>query len=208
MYCFSVRQPVDNFDMCCHYFFTRLFNIPSSVPRHCGFKVKQESPLAWTQEAYRKPRSNCSLCRGGVYPISGRGGYPVSGLGEGGYPISGLGGTPSQVLGGYPLPGLGGTLSQVWGVPHSDLVGGTPGTPLSRPRMGTPHLDLGWGTLPLARPGMGYPLTWDGVPPLRPDWGPPPTRDVNWQTNWKQYLPPILRMRAVKIEHPPLSRHF
>ena len=41
--------------------------------------ARQESPPAWTQEAYRPPRSKCSLCwsvswwgRGGGYPIQSK----------------------------------------------------------------------------------------------------------------------------------------
>ena len=71
-----------------------------------------------------------------------------------------------------------------------------------------PHLDLGWG-YPLSRPVMGVPppvQTWDGIPhPIldlrwgspHPQDGVPPNRDVNWQTSWKDYLPPTLRMRGV-----------
>ena len=121
-----------------------------------------------------------------------RGGYPSPG--PGGYPVPGLEGTLSQVW-GYPIPGPGG------GVPHPDLVGGYPRYPHLQTWDGVPPppcLDLGWGTPPArpgmgypppARPGMGYPPARLGMGyPPRPDWGTP--RDVNWQTNWKQYLPP------------------
>ena len=74
--------------------------------------------------------------------------------------------------GGDPVPGLG-------GIPSLPGQGGYPryhppiqtwdGVPPPRP-------DLGWGTPPQARPGMGYPpgQTWDGVTP-QPDlgWGTP-----------------------------------
>ena len=154
----------------------------------------QESPPAWTQEAYRPPRSKCSLWRGG---------YPN----PGGYPIPGLGGTPCQVWEGYPMRGLGGTLCQVWGgVPHPSS-GGVPcpmlgGTPSQVQVWGVPHPDLVVGGTPSwpgggypryppppARPGMGYPpgqtwygvppgQTWDGVPPPGQTWDgvPPPAR--------------------------------
>ena len=83
-----------------------------------------------------------------------------------------------------------------WGTPHHPDLDGVPPTP----GMGIPH----------PRPGMEYP------PPSRPGWGTPP--DLRWGTAhhpdldgvpppppemltdrhlWKQYLPVILRMRAV-----------
>ena len=154
---------------------------------------QQESPPAWTQEAYRPSCSKCSLCRwgGGGYPIQlWWGGYPIqswlgsipSRPGWGGYP------TPSSHGGGRypgtPWPGLdgGGVPHPVMGYPphhldlaggyphHPDLARGTPGTlPPSRPGMGyPPPSDLGWGT-PHHQP-------WDGVPPtIRPGMGYPPT---------------------------------
>ena len=98
----------------------------------------QESPPAWTQEAYRPPRScsKCLLFQGGYY------GYP---------PYLDLGwGTPPAG------PGMGYPPTQTWdGVPPYLDLG-----------WGTPYLDLRWGT-PLLRPEMGYPptQTWDVVPP-------------------------------------------
>ena len=127
-------------------------------------QIWQESPPAWTQEAYCPPRSKCSLC------------WSVSG----GDPIPCLGGTPSHVRGGYPIPGLEGVIpSQVWGVPRSrgreypsHVQGG-----LSRPGMGYPPL-------PLARPGMGY--------PPRPEilrWGTSlPPASVDRYTDWCQNI--------------------
>ena len=95
--------------------------------------------------------------------------------------------------GGYPIQ------SWVGGVPHPVLAGGTPSSP------------GGWGYPIQSWPG-GYPIqswpgrypiqswpgggvhphtiqTWIGVPPHQPD-GVPPCQGVDWQTNWKQYLPP------------------
>ena len=163
------------------------------------------------QETYPPPHSKCSLCRGGVTHLRSEG-YPIPGLGGvphlrfKGVPVQGAGGIPSQVWGvtpsqvqGDPIPGLGGTLShvqggtlsQVWGDPILTWSGGTLGIspvqtwdgvpPSPEPDMewGTPQPDLGWGTPP----------TWYGVFPQT--WlGYPPPRDVNWETNWKQYLPP------------------
>ena len=95
--------------------------------RRNRFKIllKQESPPAWTQEAYRPPRSKCLLCwcGGGRVPHPVMGGYPN--------PVMVGVGTPSSHGGGYPLPTI-----KTW---------------------------------------LGY---------------PPPCRGVDWQTNWKQYLPP------------------
>ena len=111
---------------------------------------------------------------GGEYPISGLGGYPISGPG-GGYsisgpgqvtPISGLGGgttsqvwggtssqvkggTPSQVRGGYPISGLGGTPSQVWGRgTPSQVWGGTHSTP--PPELASTCYGYAAGGMPLA----------------------------------------------------------
>ena len=168
-------------------------------------QIKQESPPAWTKEAYCPPRSKSSLCpRSGGVPRPRSWGYPIPG--PGGYPVPGLGCTPSQVRGG---------------VSHPDLVRGVPRVPPSRPGMGypsplprpgmgylpppgqtyiiyivflkmrtmrtpPPKPDLGWGTPPLPDLGWGTPLDLTGVPP---------PRDVNWQTNWKQYLPPSFGCR-------------
>ena len=83
---------------------------------------------------------------------------------------------------GYPPPDMGYSLNM--GYP---LTWGTPWT------WGTPQT---WGTLwtwgtPQTWDGVPPTQTWDGVPPLsRPEMGYPPPWDVNWQTNWKQYLPP------------------
>ena len=142
---------------------------------------KQESPPAWTQEAYRPPCSKCSLCWWGRgYPIQSRGGYPIQSW------WGGTLGTPTiqNWLGKYPIQSW-------WG-------GGYPGyPPPSRPGMGhPPPSDLGWGIpppsdlgcgTPTIIPGMGYPphhQTWDGVPPtIRPGMGyPPPPSDLEWGT--------------------------
>ena len=179
------------------------------------FKIilkKQESPPAWTQEAYRPPRSKCSLCWGVPCPRSGGtlsqvwGGTPsqvwevphprsrgVPHARSGGYPIPGWGvpcprsgGTlPLYQVWGYPIPGLGGggTLSQVWG----EYL------PLARPEMGYPPSQTWDGVPSPARPGMGYPTgqTWDGVfpgqtldrvPPSQTWDGVPPPLDLTGVT--------------------------
>ena len=54
---------------------------------------EQQSPPAWTQEAYRPPRSKYSICcpiPGGRYPIPGRG-VPHPSLAEGYHPCPGAG---------------------------------------------------------------------------------------------------------------------
>ena len=70
--------------------------------------VEQESPPAWTQEAYRPPCSECSLCWsvGGGTPLRSRGWgerYPIPG--PGGVPCPRSGGYPVPCPGGYPIPG-------------------------------------------------------------------------------------------------------
>ena len=97
-----------------------IFNVYAS----CGQKQsqKQESPPAWTQEAYRPPRSKCSLCWWG-------GGTPSS-----------HGGVPHSVM-------VGGTLGPLY---HPDLAWGTP--PPSRPGPGgtwgtpPPSRKISWNT--------------------------------------------------------------
>ena len=62
---------------------------------------KQESPPAWTQEAYRPPCSKYSICCPNWVP-------PLAGYPPPGYPLSwpGWGGTwPGYPPAGYPLPG-------------------------------------------------------------------------------------------------------
>ena len=79
------------------------------------FILKQESPPAWTQEAYLPPRSKYTLCcfgRGGVR--AGRGTPPCPGPGRGGgvghpHPGPSVGGR-GQGRGGPPNPG-----PSVWG---------------------------------------------------------------------------------------------
>ena len=114
--------------------------------------VKQDSPPAWTQEAYRPPHSKCSLC----WSIGG--GYPE-------YPPQTWDGVPPQTWDGVtPGPEMGYPPTLTWdGVPPTLTWDGVP--PLPGPEMGYPPTQ-----------------TWDGVPPLpRPEMGYPP-RNVNRQT--------------------------
>ena len=151
----------------------------------CWKLTEQESPPAWTQEAYRPPRSKYTLCcscwgvpRVGT-PAGGRGtlggcppagGYPRQAPPARGYPswVPPARGTP----GGRPLPGGG---YPRW-VPPARRGVPQAGAPLSGPWMGYPP----------PGPGKGVPpptWTWDGVPPP-PIWTwdgvPPPPPPISW----------------------------
>ena len=112
---------------------------------------------------------------------------------------------PHPVLGGggvYPRvspfrPGMG-IPHQLDGVPPTWTWDGVP--PPIQTLDGVTPLSAEWSIPPVQ--------TWDGIPPPESaGWGPPclylawgtplPRRGVDWQTNWKQCIPPILRMRAV-----------
>ena len=163
------------------------------------------------QEAYRPPRSKCSLCWwGGVpYPVMvGGPHHPDLAGGYPGYPPpskSGPGGYP-----GYPhLPDLARVPPH-----HPDLARVPPiktwvgYPPPSRPGWGLPP--------PTIKTWPGYPLTiqtWLGYPqiqtrpgyppqPSRPGWGtpPPPPSRCGLTYKLKTVPSPILRMRAVKTE--------
>ena len=143
-------------------------------------KVKQESPPAWTQAAYR-PRRIKYYSRWGTPPLSG---YPPGQVWWGGTPQSGY--TPHQ---GTPQPGPTEGVPEVgypqMGYPPARSDGGVPkvGYPPSGypqpgptggyPRWGSPPI----GVPPLAGPGWGThphldlagvpspPRTWQGYPP-------------------------------------------
>ena len=114
---------------------------------------KQESPPAWTQEAYRPPCSEYSFCCPDRVPPPGRGTWPGTPP-----PPGGEGGTqtppPGGYLTGYPTPPQGGYPDP----PGGYLTGYPPGGSRS------------------------------GTPPLWTD-----------KHLWKQYLPVVLRTRAVMI---------
>ena len=86
---------------------------------------EQDSPPAWTQEAYCPPRSKCTLCSTGQ-----DGGYPTLTWLGGGYPILGLEypspeGTRDQSL-GYPPGKDMGPVQVLWdvdGVPPGKDMG-------------------------------------------------------------------------------------
>ena len=148
---------------------------PHSANHTCAPPPKQESPPARTQEAYRLPRSKCSLCCsvswwgvGVGYPIqSWTGGTPCS-LGLG----AGAGGTPYLNLErGYPLhplPGLGKEVTP----PAWTWEGGNP--PLPGPGKGVPPIPPSWTwegstTAPCLDLGRGTPTP----PPPGPGKGVP-----------------------------------
>ena len=171
------------------------------------YYCQQESPPAWTQEAYRPPCSEYSFCcptrvppRGGyltqVPPWGVRvppGGVPDPGTPPGGtwpgYPPGGSGYPPGGYLTRVPPRGGLGTPR---GVPDPGTPGGgglgtpPPGGGVGHPRGGVPDP----GT-----PQGGY-LTW--VPPGGGTRTPLPPR-VDRQTKWNYYLPVVLRTRAVNI---------
>ena len=133
---------------------------------HFMTKTKQESPPAWTQAAYRPPRSMCTLC------CSNRGYPPVQVQGQdgGGTPI------PGQDIGDTPCPGQdvagGGVPHPVlmgWGYPHPVLTG-YPWVPLHQEGRGTPHqLDAGTPNKGAdgARWGIPPPQSWDRHMPVK-----------------------------------------
>ena len=154
-------------------------------------QVQQESPPAWTQEAYRPPCSEYSFCCPTWVP-------PPGGYLDLGTPWGGLGTPP----GGVPRPGYppGGEVPDPGTPPggYPDLGGGVPdpGTPPGGyPDLGTPPGGTWPGNPPGGVPRRGYPPggvqltppggvpdpgtprggTWPGYPP----WGyltrvPPP----------------------------------
>ena len=109
---------------------------------------KQESPPAWTQEAYRPPRSKYTLCccSWGVPPSWPgtwiEGGFPPILLTRGGvsHPVDSRGNPPSWPEMGVP--------------PCPDLWWGNS---LSSPEMGVPHVLTGQGTPPPRHhPGVNW----------------------------------------------------
>ena len=154
---------------------------------------KQESPPAWTQEAYRQRRIN-------YYSV----GYPPPARSDGGYPRWGTplpGYPPARSDGGYPR----------WGTPHQGTpqpgpMGGTQGgVPPCRIWLGYPPPGPGWGTslphLDLARAPPNLDLA--RVPPLPgPGLGTPPL-GVDRQKDRhvsKHNLPVVLRTRSVRMQ--------
>ena len=153
-------------------------------------KSRQESPPAWTQEAYRPPRSKHMLCL-----LTGGRGVPPSSPNRGGvpHPVLTGGSPPSSPDGGGEYPH---TVSMWGGVPPPvDQVeyphwqdGVTPSP--CRPDGCTPH-----------QPDRCTPHQPDGGTPLSAGWGylPPPPEMWKERHLWKQYLLHSLGMRAVMI---------
>ena len=173
----------------------------------------QESPPAWTQEAYRPPCSEYSFCcPTRVPPPPGGGGVPDPGTPPGGgvrVPPWGRGvpdpGTPrGGTWPGYPPGGLGtppgGYLTRVppRGVPDPGTPRGGPGYTPGGGGGGVPDPGTPPGGIQVPSPRclmafwemlqsiMGY-----GYPPLWTD------RIMDGQTRVKTLPSPILRMRAV-----------
>ena len=110
---------------------------------------------------------------------------------------------PSRPYQGYPrYPTHHPDLARV--PPHHPDLARVPPSPPSRPGWGTPHHpDLAGipphhpdlARVPLIQTWLGYPphhpdLAWYLPPPIQTWPVYPPLRGVDWQTNWKQYLPP------------------
>ena len=134
-------------------------------------EVQQESPPAWTQEAYRPPCSEYSFCYPNWVPppiLTWPGGYPTW-VPLAGYPLAGY--IPDKVppsrvpLAGYPPAGY----------PLAEYPPSWPGrVPPSWIWLGTPPRCLPHGILGNVTKHYGI---W--VPPL----------GVDWQTKWNYYLP-------------------
>ena len=152
----------------------------------------QESPPAWTQEAYRPPASlSPDLPTGGYpHPVS-MGRVPTSSL-DGGYPYptnrgvppSSLDGVPPSSLDrGYPpsIPDRGTPSSLDGGYSHLVPMGGT--NIQSWPNLTWPDLRRGYT---LSWPQKGVPPTWPGKGDSTPSW---PEKEV----------PPVLTWEGVPL---------
>ena len=196
---------------CEFYTFSSFFfgtNLPKVLSN--DFWNIQDSPPAWTQEAYRSPHSEYSFCcpNQGGYPIPARVGIPPLIP-----PILTWQGVPNPWVPpvltwwGYPIPARGGG-TPPWVHPPS-----WPGWRVPHPCWVVPHLRYplswpGWQGTPslLGVPHLGYPpiWTWLGYPPSRPGqgtslsgpgWGtalhldlarvpPPPQTEDRWMDGW------------------------
>ena len=137
---------------------------------HCNFTVKQESPPAWTQEAYHPPCSEYSFCcptrvPPGGYPSPGTppGGYWGPGTPPGGYPSPGTPPPPPRG-GGYRGPGI-----PPGGVPKS---GGVPGPRYPPGGVPGPRYPPGGGTR--IHGILGNVAKHYGI------WVPPPCGQTDW----------------------------
>ena len=160
--------------------------------------TKQESPPAWTQEAYRPPRSKCSLCLvgGGVpHPVM-MGGNPIIQTWPGGTQD-----TPHHPdLAGVPPPFRPGWSTSPpsrpgWGTPHHPDLAGVP----------PHHQDLA-GVPPTIKTWPGYPYHPDlaggypgYLPPSRSGWGTPHHQDLT------RVPPTIQTWLGYPLHHPDLT---
>ena len=135
--------------------------------------IKQESPPAWTQEAYRPPRNKYMLCcscwggtPGGRPPCLTLGGHPpAGGVPWAGTPLPRVPWAGAPLVGGEPrwVPPL------IW-MGYPPTISWTGYTPPPSAGRGTPPPSAGWGTTPHHQ--------LDGVPPP----------GVDRHTKWKYYL--------------------
>ena len=179
--------------------------------------IRQESPPAWTQEAYRPPRSHSNFLLFG-----GRGGVPWQKFL---FPVWTCI-KPNLVSKIFPFTGGGGgsldkiffsqsehVSSQIWCQKFFPLLGGSPSTKIF---FWSEHVSSQiWCQkfFPLLRPGTPLPKNlrpgnppkiWDCVLPRKSETGDPPPPEM-W-TDWNYYLPPSFGWRAVKIHKGVVAR--
>ena len=143
-------------------------------------KLKQESPPAWTQEAYRLSHIKYSIScpiPGGTLSLDGR--------------ISPL--SPSLVsVPWYPQPGLGYPLARY--LPSQGQ--GAPSQDWGTPQKGTWDLSLGYPRKDMGPWWLWYQWKYYGM-----EMGYPP--GMNWQTNWNYDL---RHPQNTRIEYSPLEQ--
>ena len=154
---------------------------------------KQESPPAWTQEAYHPPCSEYSFCCPTRVPPPGGRGY-LTRVPPGGY----LTRVPPQ--GGVPDPGTPGGSSTPGGTWPGYPPGGGLGTPGGGSWPRYPPWGGTWPGYPGGVPDLGTPLqggTWPRYPPRGvPD---PGTPAASWHSGkcckalWDMGTPPVDR---------------
>ena len=163
--------------------------------------IQQESPPAWTQEAYRPLCSKYSLCcPNWVPPPGGQVRVPPPGGGQVRVPPRGGSGPGTPPGGGgcqVRVPPQGG-----WGLGTSPRGGCQvqvpPGGVRSRYPPGGVRSGYPGGVRSRYPPGGSGP----GTPPYQGSGYPPPSQVPPLWTDkhlWKQYLPVVLRTRAVKM---------
>ena len=148
-------------------------------------KLNLKRKSCWkAHEAYR---SQCNLSWGRC-PSLGHQGHPSPGLGV--YSSPGWRDPCAGVSSGH----VWGTPSQVWGPPSHDWGSPWkgPGTRDLGKNLGLVYLRKGSGTRNLGKNlGLGYPWKEPGTRHLGKNLGLGCSPSgVDWQTNWKYYLPP------------------